>query len=308
YAHYCSIVQSSGMGKSHLLDGFSKEHFLIPINLRPKDGKGYPPADEEVREFLTSNREYQDKNRSESSYMRACCFLKALFYVTVETTTKIDAHYTPSEGGTKRMYQIKRFRQIMSEGQSMDSSRPKRVEFYHDVVSKASGEVRRKKSKSRKNEPGDKSKLVEKKLGDKHDKDLIDAFETLRSRIKDDTMEEPLLPDVFVVFDEAHPLTTPFESEGTQSHFVELRRALRVFSDVSLFTFFLSTTGKISQFSLPHSRDFSHRMNDGELKTPTPFIYLGFDQLMKNRRVFDKYKILEDVTSLDCIAHMGRPL
>ncbi|KAH9052553.1 hypothetical protein EDB87DRAFT_1692196 [Lactarius vividus] len=82
YARYCSIVQSSGMGKSRLLDGFSKEHFLIPINLRPKDGKGYPPADEEVREFLTSNREYQDKNRSESSYMRACCFLKALFYVT----------------------------------------------------------------------------------------------------------------------------------------------------------------------------------------------------------------------------------
>ncbi|KAH9052741.1 hypothetical protein EDB87DRAFT_1691562 [Lactarius vividus] len=208
----------------------------------------------------------------------------------------------------------------MSEGQSMDSSGPKRVEFYHDVVSKASGEegilsdtIRNKskpgkKSKSHKNELGDKSKLVKKKLGDKHDKDLIDAFKTLQSQIKDDTMEEPLLPDVFVVFNEAHPLTTPFESEGTQSHFVELHRALRVFSDVSLFTFFLSTTGKISQFSPPCSRDFSHHMNDGKLKTPTPFIYLGFDQLMKNRRVFDKYKILKDVTSLDCIAHMGRPL
>ena len=37
YARYCSIVQSSGMGKSRLLDEFSKEHFLIPINLRPDD-------------------------------------------------------------------------------------------------------------------------------------------------------------------------------------------------------------------------------------------------------------------------------
>ena len=38
YARYCSIVQSSGMGKSRLLDEFSKNYFMIPINLRgPKD-------------------------------------------------------------------------------------------------------------------------------------------------------------------------------------------------------------------------------------------------------------------------------
>ncbi|KAI9436768.1 hypothetical protein BJY52DRAFT_1097803, partial [Lactarius psammicola] len=118
------------------------------------------------------------------------------------------------------------------------------------------------------------------------------------------------LPDVFVVFDEAHPLTMPFKPEGMRNHsnFVELRRALRVLSDASLFTFFLSTTGKISQFSPPRGRDASNRMNDGELTTPTPFIYLGFDHLMRNHKVFDKYKTLQDVTSLECIAHMGRPL
>ena len=44
YASYCSIVQSSGMGKSRLLDEFSKRHFLIPINLRDEDSQGalYP--------------------------------------------------------------------------------------------------------------------------------------------------------------------------------------------------------------------------------------------------------------------------
>ena len=44
YASYCSIVQSSGMGKSRLLDEFSKRHFLIPINLREKGSQGvlYP--------------------------------------------------------------------------------------------------------------------------------------------------------------------------------------------------------------------------------------------------------------------------
>ncbi len=40
YARYCSIVQSSGMGKSRLLDEFSKAHFLIPINLRPEGDQG----------------------------------------------------------------------------------------------------------------------------------------------------------------------------------------------------------------------------------------------------------------------------
>ena len=31
YARHCSIVQSSGMGKSLLLDEFSKKYFLIPV-------------------------------------------------------------------------------------------------------------------------------------------------------------------------------------------------------------------------------------------------------------------------------------
>jgi hypothetical protein len=33
YARYCSIVQSSGMGKSRLVDEFSKDHFLVLVNL-----------------------------------------------------------------------------------------------------------------------------------------------------------------------------------------------------------------------------------------------------------------------------------
>ncbi|KAI9445343.1 hypothetical protein H4582DRAFT_910849 [Lactarius indigo] len=305
YARYCSIVQSSGMGKSRLLDEFSKEHFLIPINLRPKDGEGFPPADDEVRDFLTSSRVYKNNNMGESSYMRACYFLEALFCIAAETITKIDAHYTPSEGNTKRTYRIKRFREIMSEGQIMGSSGLRRVEFYHDVVNRAERDILSDERKQ-----GNKSKSRDKSKPDnEHDKDLIAAVEELQNRVKDGSPSaEELLPDVFIVFDEAHLLTVPFKHEGVQSHFVELCRALRILSDMSLFTFFLSTTGKISQFSPPRGRDASNRMNDGELITPKPFIYLGFDHLMKNHKIFDKYKTLKDVTSLDCIAHMGRPL
>jgi hypothetical protein len=34
YARYTSIVQSSGMGKSRTIDEFSKDHLVIPVNLR----------------------------------------------------------------------------------------------------------------------------------------------------------------------------------------------------------------------------------------------------------------------------------
>src|SRR6266702_7656149 len=40
FGRYCSIVQSSGMGKSRLLDELSKDFFLIPINLRSVSGRG----------------------------------------------------------------------------------------------------------------------------------------------------------------------------------------------------------------------------------------------------------------------------
>lgn len=34
YARLLPVVQSSGMGKSRLIDEFSKKHFVIPFNLR----------------------------------------------------------------------------------------------------------------------------------------------------------------------------------------------------------------------------------------------------------------------------------
>jgi len=44
YAHYAAIVQSSGMGKSRMVDELGKTHFVIPINLRAQHSTGtvYP--------------------------------------------------------------------------------------------------------------------------------------------------------------------------------------------------------------------------------------------------------------------------
>ncbi|KAI9452703.1 hypothetical protein BJY52DRAFT_1226000 [Lactarius psammicola] len=129
--------------------------------------------------------------------------------------------------------------------------------------------------------------LSDKSKPDDKGQDLIAASKELQNWVKDDSPSKS---------PSTEKLTVPkcSSTDRIQRRFVELRRALRVFSDASLFTFFLSTTGKISQISLPRDRDASHRMNedDGKLKTPDSFIYLGFDHLMRNRKVFDKYKTL----------------
>ena len=83
-------------------------------------------------------------------------------------------------------------------------------------------------------------------------------------------------------------------------------RALNHLRKLPLFTFFLSTTSKISEFTPPCGFDPSECLNHGNLDAPTPFIRLGFDQLMGSRKILKTYTTLDDVTTLDCIAHMGR--
>jgi hypothetical protein len=108
---------------------------------------------------------------------------------------------------------------------------------------------------------------------------------------------------IYIAVDEAHVLTVPFWGHSAESDYSQLCRALDHLRKLPLFTFFLSTTGKISEFTPPRGFDAS-----GNLDTPTPFIHLGFDQLMGSRKILKEYKTLDDVTSLDCIAHMGRPM
>jgi hypothetical protein len=162
-----------------------------------------------------------------------------------------------------------------------------------------------------------------------NDQELLEKLEELRSALKYNATgsgqpEEPQAKgrypdricaagfsdrfvDIFIAFDEAHTLAKAMNQKN-ESCFVVLRRTLSSLSPYPLYSFFLSTTGKITQFAQPRGQDSSNRINTGSLLTPRPYIYLGFDQLMQSRKVFERWKTLEDVTSLECAAHMGRPL
>ena len=127
--------------------------------------------------------------------------------------------------------------------------------------------------------------------------------------IEEANSDEAQDPLVILVFDEAHILTkkkTEFDRANRRTNFGELRKALRNLNIVSLFSFFLSTTGKITQFVPSRDKDESMRVVAGELELIQLFIDLGFDQLVnKLRKGAQK---LTEVTKEEFMVQFGRPL
>jgi hypothetical protein len=113
-------------------------------------------------------------------------------------------------------------------------------------------------------------------------------------------------PLVILAFDEAHVLTT-VQNGVLWSNFSELRHALRGLNRLPCFSLFLSTTGKISQFTPSKDDDVSLRVVDGDLTLIQPFTDIGFDALAIKISLSNNWT-LEAVSSISHMAHYGRPL
>lgn len=85
--------------------------------------------------------------------------------------------------------------------------------------------------------------------------------------------------------------------------FSELRRALH---NHPCYFVFLSTTGKITQFTPAAQYDISSRLHTGKLSLLPPFCELGFDQLAK--KAVHGETTLDEVSSLEFMTSFGRPL
>jgi hypothetical protein len=94
---------------------------------------GFPPADHDVRDFLTSI-DSDNPEMDKISFSRARHFLKALFVITKRT---IIEELGDGDGACERENRIHQFRTYMSDEQSMDTSGSKRKSFYHDVINMA---------------------------------------------------------------------------------------------------------------------------------------------------------------------------
>jgi hypothetical protein len=121
--------------------------------------------------------------------------------------------------------------------------------------------------------------------------------------------EKDVGPDVFIAFDEVYTLAQPIDPnhDPDRTLFIEIRSALQALTNTSAFVFFLSTTTKISQFAMPGDISKSHQLESNKLRTPLPFSDLGFDLLMRDRRI-TKSKTIDEVASVKCVVYMGRPL
>ncbi|KAF8332488.1 hypothetical protein F5887DRAFT_1063857 [Amanita rubescens] len=248
YAHFCSVIQSSGMGKSRTVDELGKEHFSIPINLRNARSTGYPAADHEVRDFLTT------KDTEAGSYRRACCFVDALFQHT-DHTLKMEFN---SQWGIEEV--AREFRIRMTEGQTMKEHNEFRSNFIDRWFKLRKENFGRYIITSPPLSPATNSK-----------QDLSS------SPVKEKATEDDY-PLVILAFDEAHTLTNPNETGyATWSNLSVLRHVFRALYHFPLFALFLSTTVKISQFTSPEFK----RITDGDLMLIQPFIALGFDTLAK---------------------------
>jgi hypothetical protein len=144
--------------------------------------------------------------------------------------------------------------------------------------------------------------------------ELAEALHTLRDALNAGTVADTCcinakdtraFINIFIVFDEAHTLTRSHDNQ--ESRFVTLRQVLNSLGTLPLYSFFLLTTGKVTQFGPSHSQDESGRIYDGELTSPRPYVFVGFDQLAGSYK-FREGQTLQHVTSLKFTAHLGRPL
>jgi hypothetical protein len=152
---------------------------------------------------------------------------------------------------------------------------------------------------------------AKKKIAEEQKEEAAAVTKALNKFMADTGIKNNKFPAIFVVFDEAHTLTE-HQTTDNRTPFIELCSALKDVDDAgessSFFSFFLSTRSSISKFVMPKDVDISARMIEEDSTPSHPFSDLGFDHLMHERKIFDKFKIIEDVTSVECVIHMGRPL
>ncbi|KAF9507889.1 hypothetical protein BS47DRAFT_1488645 [Hydnum rufescens UP504] len=300
YAHTLSITQSSGTGKSRLVDEFSKEHFVIPLNLRDSDG--YPPADSaDIRRWLL------EPNNASLSTQRLAAFLLALFMEVAETIENIDLligqMIPPSPNDEEPMSISMKFRLLMTYGQSYGKPGRFREYFYHNVL-----EIGRRmevKVKTETSESDWDSGLMARDDLAKRAENVINLVRHV-SRNDDHINSGPY---VILAFDEAQAFLHPppnAESQPPWNPFSELGRILHSLSRIGLFSLFLSTSRKIRELCPPAVHAASSRIQQSILHQPSPFTAVGFDHLAP--RTAPGEIAIEEASTIGRIVKFGRPL
>ncbi|KAI6033314.1 hypothetical protein EDC04DRAFT_2214485 [Pisolithus marmoratus] len=302
YGKFCSIVQSSGTGKSRLLfEGV----LVLYMNLRPSDDKtGFPARDDVPAEILTPHPGIDAVDYS----ARCCAFFAAVF-------TTVREYLLVSRGLEDA---LKQWNDSMCNLRSED-----RKQFFMTLKAKYTTYYKKIKG----NAPDDTVAEAARKLSDlslsaerveqqmeqdnqsmKHDERATEQAEQTTERAEQAPSSMPgqeimisayremvnvldelfrsgecHKPKVVLALDEAHPLSGMKKSEGYRPSTI-LCRAISLYSGAdrtanhAVWVVFASTTSKVADFAAPQAfHDSARVFAAGQLVYP-PYCQLGWDQ------------------------------
>ncbi|OBZ69296.1 hypothetical protein A0H81_10923 [Grifola frondosa] len=310
YANYSAIVQSSGTGKSRMVDELAKRELVIPMNLRSYTSKkAFPPSDTVIYDYFRPTEDVTQLTALSRSY----AFVTAVLNQTTEVIQGFERE------GLEREDYVAAFRTYMTEGQTMEKQADKRVKFYEDAIeqaekmhkewSAAAGgrPIHTTPKKSAPGKANDASNVAAPTPDGLGTEAVNVAARELVKALRGDDKSRKLA--LVITFDEAHTLseTKHSNSRGRWSYFSEVRRVLRSLKGERLFALFLSTTGKLAQFVPAREYDSSARVVNGVFTIPVPFTDTGFDQFVVEIEVDGSFT-LEQATQVAHMVTYGRPL
>ncbi|KAF8498580.1 hypothetical protein F5888DRAFT_1802761 [Russula emetica] len=309
YARLTTAVNSSGTGKSRMVDQLGIEIITVPMCLRQRRREGFPPVDMELRDWLV----YETGDRR-SVQKRLFGFTYSLLNITrrqLETIAKEQDIPRLDEVAAKKVNKemrtelvVKRqmrlasaFREHMTEGQTYHTSNSNRRTFYFLQFVERCEKV-------------DDEKEYHHDRCNSGGKGLQEAGEMLCRFIDEhrvlDSEKGPRQPLVVLAFDEADTLTDNPPEPVHWNLFSELRRVLRQIRHLPIFSLFLSTAGRFNIFSPDIHSDPSAWVREPDKCSLDPISEISFDDIaypaLKNTITMD------NVVNIDWISHLGRPL
>jgi hypothetical protein len=150
YNHSIAIIQSSGMGKSRLMDAVAMIKFCFPLNIRedlPSDQRGgvtllypvgnhcanichsaYPPSDRQVYEFFQEPhlRQSGDETEIELKYIA--------FFVGLLRVAQAELHHALRSTASHDSSIPQRWRNYLAQGATEYAVGQKRRRFYDEVT------------------------------------------------------------------------------------------------------------------------------------------------------------------------------
>ncbi|CUA73367.1 hypothetical protein RSOLAG22IIIB_10756 [Rhizoctonia solani] len=300
YNRSISVLQSSGMGKSRMVDEIAESAFTIPANIREKlkEGeKAYPPPDDSLRKYLVNpvldvrSDAYEQANHA--AIVMALCDA---------TKTRVDTHFKNLEGSE----QASAWAQYLKTGGTDKEVGPNRQGFYEEAVGNATEYIsnRCRGSTNPKGFPTEKE--FDAIVADlkKSAKNMLSCVAPKRSKTTN---------ACYFYFDEAHALTKPptTESLRSRSSYRNLGKVLSKINALPIFFVFLSTNSNLQRFA-PVTHDYtSLRGTEGSFLIP-PFVELPFDiflpDVYKALKHFGKTRSLANACTTEVMSGMGRPL